>query len=264
MAKLSDSDIRYYTDRCKEYNDTIQGLLKYEEDTLAESRANPSKAAILLFDLSDRMCDLASNYLAINDISIAILDTKSEENLDEARKSLYKAIIYLENIVTAKTDAPFNEYETNLAELKGVDARRRFALVRKLGLAINLLQEAYGSNSKWKWSFVDMEGRTATVTKNIFQLDQAKQNMQPGAADQDTWVNHFRLIMRLLENAADRYIQRYQLSTKRGEDIRKATHYMGAAKYLYGMFGDPANAEKMQKKYDVWDARLRSLPVAER
>jgi hypothetical protein len=200
-----------------------------------------------------------SIYLALNGVSLAILDTKNEDALNEGRKSLYKAVIYLENVVTARTDAPFSEYEANLAELAGIGEERRFVLIRKMGLTIDLLRNAYGDNTKWKWAFVDIEGRFATIVKNLFDLKNAQRNMSPQTPGYDTAVHHYRLIVKLMEQAAERYIERFKLSTKRAEDVRLAVNCLGALKYVYSVLGDSENTEKTLKKYLGWQSVLQKL-----
>jgi hypothetical protein len=254
MAKSADEDVKYCKELAAAYETAIAGLLKFEAQVVTECRNTPATAAEKLFELAGEMCNLASNYLAINGISLAVLEARNEDALNEGRKALYKAVIYLENVVTARTDAPFSEYETNLAELAGVSEERRWMLIRKLGLSIDLLKNAYGTHSKWKWSFVDIEGRFATIVKNLFDLKNAVQNTSPQTAGYETATRHYRLIVKLLEQAADRYIERFTLSTKRAEDVRLAVNYLGALKYVYSVFADSENVEKAQKKHDGWNA----------
>jgi hypothetical protein len=264
MPKNAESDARYYAERTKNYTDKIAELLKLEADTLDAGRKDPANAALRLFELSGKMCDLASNYMALNRVSIAVLENRNEEALEEARKSIYKALIYAENIVTAKIDAPYSEYQKNLAELSGADEKRRYTLVRKIGLAVTLLETAYGSNSKWKWSFVDIEGRTAVVAKNLMELDKAVKNVQPGGTDQEVWTAHYRMITQLLEMGSGRFLQRYQLATHKGEDLRMACSMLGALKYIYETFGDRNSAQQVWKKLEVMVNRFDHIPVAER
>jgi hypothetical protein len=137
-------------------------------------------------------------------------------------------------------------------------------LIKKVGLTIDLIKNAYGMNTKWKWAFVDIEGRFATVTKNLFDLKNATQNMQTGTPGFETAVYHYRLICKLLDQAGDRYMQRYQLSTKRAEDILLAMACMGALKYIYSCLGDRENSEKAQKKFLSWQAMAGAASAKEK
>jgi len=258
MAKKSESEI-YYAERVKLYEDKIRDLLALETEVANDCRQNPATAGPKLFDLAGVMLDLASNYLAVNGTSLAVLDSRNENALNEARKSVYKAVIYLENVVTTKIDAPFSEYEENLAELADVSPERRYAMVRKIGLAIDLLKNAFGDNSKWRWAFVEIEGRFAAVAKNLFDLKNAQAATRPDAEGYVTAVRHLRLIEKLLADASEKYTARYQLSTKRAQDIQSALFFLGALKYVYSVMGERENVEAAQKKYDTGSALLREL-----
>ena len=50
----------------------------------------------------------------MNSLSLSFLGVKNEAFLNEARKCIYKALIYLEEIVSPIIDAPFSDYEQGL------------------------------------------------------------------------------------------------------------------------------------------------------
>jgi len=170
MAKITDTDRQMYHDKVKVYVSMTKALLDTEKHLLVEARKAGDGSAMKKITLSDEMLNLTSNYIAINGISWSVLKTKNEEALNDARKSLYKAVIYLEEVVTNLIDAPYSEYEEKLSEIESMDPNQRYNLIRKMGLAIDLLEQAYGDNSKWRWTFVDLEGRFAAAAKNIIDL----------------------------------------------------------------------------------------------
>jgi hypothetical protein len=251
--------LKYYNERIVTYNENIKDFLVSEALILEDSRQHPESAAEKLFALAESMCDLASNYLAINGISVSINNNKNEDMLNEARKTLYKSVIYIENIVTSKIDAPFSEYENNLAELSGVPDDKRYKLMCKLGLAIDLLKIAYGDNTKWKWSFVDLEARYAVIVKNLYDLKSASQNIHPDSPGYETAVFHLRLIEKLLSQSADKLNERYQLATKRPDDLRLAISYLYALKYILSIFGEKEKLAEVLRKLDVWNAAYTLL-----
>ena len=106
----------------------------------------------------------------MSSLSLSFLGVKNEAYLNEARKCIYKAIIYLEEIVSGLVDAPFSDYEAGLETISAFSDESRYNLVRKMGFTIDSLEEGFGENSKWKWSFVELEGRFAAVAKNLLNL----------------------------------------------------------------------------------------------
>jgi hypothetical protein len=245
-------------ERAGRYNEVIEELLSREKETLSLIRQDSNDPGMKRIALADDMLDLTSNYIIVNGISLAVLGIKNEEALNEARKSIYKCIIYLEGVVSNYVDAPFSDYEEKLAGIAAMDAAARYLIVRKIGLAIQLLEDAYGGNSKWKWSFVELEGRFAAVTKNIMDLKKAVVNTDPRSPEYEPTVYHLRLIKKLLSQTADRYRERYELSTKNAEDFNMGIRFLSALRRLYSLLGPRDDAEMTKKKLDIWSAKLEA------
>jgi len=204
------------------------------------------------------MINLASNYMAVNGISQAVLKVKNEESLNEARKSLYKAVMYLEEAVSNYIDAPFSDYEDKLAVIESFDQNYRYQLVRKMGLAIDMLEQAYGDNSKWRWTFVELEGRFATTTKNLLDLRNVIVNSSPQSPFYDSTVYHLRLVKKLLTQAADRYREKYELSTGQMLDFKTGINFLGALRRIHIVLSESEDAEMIKKKYAIWKVKLES------
>jgi hypothetical protein len=219
-------------------------------------RAENEGAAMARVALAEDMMNLASNYIIMSGVSEAVLDIRSEEALNDARKSLYRSIIYLEGALGYQIDAPFSDYEDKLERIAALDMAGRYLLVRKLGLAIRLLKDAYGNNSKWRWSFVEIEGRLAAVTKNILDLKKAAANTDPRSAEYEPTARLVRLTKKLLAQAADRYRYRHELATKNNEDLRMGVLFLSALLRIQSIFGNRNEAELTRKKMDVWEAKL--------
>ncbi|MDR0623444.1 MAG: hypothetical protein LBG10_03345 [Treponema sp.] len=257
MAKISNEQRHQYFERIKPYKETVDAVLKREQSLLTVIKQDPA-AAFKRLILVDEMLNLTSNYIIINGISQSVLKVKNEDSLNDGRKSLYKSVIYLEEVVGNQVDAPFSDYEEKLAEIEPVDAARRYLLVRKMGLAIELLENAYGDNTKWKWSFVELEGRFAAAAKNIVDLRNAVINTDPRSPSYEPTVYHLRLIKKLLMQAADRYREKYELSTNLIDDFKQGITFLSALRRLHIILGDREEAETVKKKLDIWSLKLES------
>jgi hypothetical protein len=260
MAKISEGDRHLYLARTKIYRDTIDAILSREKNILAEIQENPEAEGVAFkkLALAEEMLNLSSNYVIINHVSQAVLNVKDEEFLNEGRKALYKCIIYLEDVVSNYIDIPFTDFEEKLTEIETIDASRRYLLVRKIGLAIEIVELAYGDNSKWKWAFVELEGRFATVAKNIFDMKNAFTNVDPRSPNYEPTVYHLRLMKKLLTQAADRYRNKYELSTNRIDDFKLGINYVGALRRIHILMGEREEAETVKKKYEIWAAKLEA------
>jgi hypothetical protein len=258
MARISNEDRHQYFEKTKTFRASIDAILKQELTILSLIHKDPSGSAYRRLGLAEDMLDLASNYFVLNGISLSMLNLKNEEALNEGRKSIYKSVIYLEHLVTNYVDAAFSEYEAKLRELESVDAVRRYTLVRKMGLTIQLLENAYGENSKWKWTFVELEGRFAAVAKNIFDLKAAVVNTDPRSPIYAPTVYHLRMIKKLLMQAADRYRNKYELSTNRIDDFKQGINFLCALRRIHILLGERDEAEMVGRKLDIWSTKLET------
>jgi hypothetical protein len=256
MAKITTIDRLRYLERVGSFRKAIDELLKKEKETLPLIREENESSAMLRIALAEDMLNLASNYIIMSGVSNALLGIRNEETLNDARKSLYKCVIYLEGVLGNYVDAPFSEYEDKLARIASLDAAGRYLLVRKLGLAIQLLKDAYGDHSKWKWSFVELEGRFAAAAKNILDLKKASANTDPRSPEYEPTVYLVRLIKKLLSQTADRYRERYELSTRNTEDLKMGIRFLSALRRLQSLVGNRSEVEVTKKKMDVWESKL--------
>jgi hypothetical protein len=252
MAKVIDKNI----EQTSVYRATVEAILKQEQDELILLKSNAPDAALKRMGLADSMLNLASNYIVMDGVVRSVLKLGNEESLNEARKTLYKSIIYLEEVVSNYIDAPYSDYEGKLAEIDSVSPAQRYLLVRKMGLTINLLENAYGDNTKWRWTFVDMEGRYAAVAKNIINLKDVMVNSNFDSEHYEPTVRHLKLAKKLLSQAADRFREKYELSTNRIDDFKMGLSFLCALRRLDILTNDQAEAVATKKKLDIWNVKL--------
>ena len=259
MAKVSEEARLNFGKAIIPYKEKITATLEKEKTMLNgmhEGDIDYEQKKILL---CEDMIYVSSLYVSINTLSWKLLEVKNNDSLNDARKILYKAIIYLEDIVTDGIDIAFSELTPYLAKIQNVSIARRFTIVKKLGLAINILKDAFGDNSKWKWSFVELEGRFATVAKNFIDMkDSIKDYFDPRAENYETTVLYIRLITNLLDTSATAYRDKYELSTRRIDDMRNGIKFLLALRKLYIAIGNSEQAEEVKKKALVWKDKMDS------
>jgi hypothetical protein len=236
----------------------IDELLSKEEKILDMMKDTAGSYALERVTLAEMMLNLASNYIVINGVSQSILRTRNEDALNEGRKVVYRSVIYLEDTVSNFVDAAYSEYEERLAGIASLDAMRRYTLVRKMGLTIRLLEDAYGDNTKWKWSFVELEGRYAVVAKNLLDLKKAAASWDPRSPDYRPLTHHFRLSRRLLMQAADRYREKYELVTHNLDDFKTGILFLSALLRFLAQMGERGELDVIRKKYHIWITKLEA------
>lgn len=258
MGKISAEAKQRYFDRVKKYKAEVEKMLGWERNVLKLIENDEEGASYKRLNLCDARLNLASRYLLLNRVSLALLGVKNEAFLNDSRKSCYQSIIYLEDVVTGTIDAPFSDYEEKLEQIAGFGADKRCTLVRKLGFTIDTVEESFGPNSKWKWSFVELEGRFATVAKNLLNLKTLVAGLDPRAEHYEHRFDHLRLVKELLGRAADRYRERYELSTQRLDDFKRAMDYLQALRRIQILIGESDQAETVKKRIDVWKQKMES------
>lgn len=259
MAKISDEIRNEFSDTIKPYQSKITAILAKERTVLNSIEGGAEDSAYKKIMLCEDMIYVSTLYMAQNSLSLKILDVKNNDALNESRKILYKAIIYLEELVTNIIDVAYADLADKHEAIKKSSVHDRFYLIRKLGLAINLLELALGDNSKWKWSFVELKGRYAVVAKNFIDMRlAAKTYFDPSSDDYETTVLYIRLITKLLDQSAAGYRDKYELSTRRIDDMRNGIKFLLARNKLCLALGDKTNAEEIKKKAVVWKDKMNA------
>ncbi len=259
MAKISAENRELFNIKIAPYKDSIKEILDKEKNMLNLIQKDTSGIGYKKLMLCEEQIHIATIWINVNNLSVELLETKNNDALNDARKALYKAVIYLEDIVTSFIDCQYSEIEDKVAEIENTPLEKRFYLVKKLGLSIRLLIDAFGENTKWKWSFVELQGRFTTVAKNLLNLKQAcKDYFEPRSPDYDNTVFYIRLLLRLLDQSATQYRDRYELSTHRLDDMRSAINYLIALRRLQLLINMKDEAEEVKKKALVWKEKMES------
>ncbi len=259
MAKISPEAKLRYAEKVKEYKKTAEAIVEREKSILKSITDSNTRGTVYKsIAVAEERLNLASYYLLLNRVSVALLNTRNEGFLNDARKSCYQAIIYLEEVVTDYVDVPFSEYEDKLELMEEYGDDRRWYLARKLGFTIQLVKDAFGESSKWKWSFVELEGRYATVVKNLIDLRHVVAGLDPRADGYESRVALVALCKSHLARAADRYRERYELSTGRIDDFKCAISFLSALRRIHALLSENDEAEQVKKKLEVWKSKMSS------
>lgn len=259
MGKMITESREICNIKCEPYKNMISEALEREKNMLSSMTHDNAGKGYKRLILAEDMIGVATYFVTINNLTVEFVHSKNNDALNDARKSLYKAIIYLEEIVTNQIDAQPLDLEGKLAEISNTPLEKRYYIVRKLGLAISLLIDAFGDNSKWRWSFVELQGRFATVTKNLIDMKKAcKDYFDHNSPDYENTVLYIKLVRSLIDQSATAYRDRYELSTHRIDDIRLAINYLIAGRRVAILMGNAEEGEEMKKKALVWKEKMES------
>lgn len=258
MGKISAEGKKYYFEKLKKYKENIEQIKAREKNLLQIVQRDDNGAEYKRLTLADESLNLVSYFVLMNNLSMTLLGIKNEAYLNDARKACYKSIIYLEEIVSGYIDVPFSDYEERLEKIADYNQRDRWNLLRKLGYSIQAVKDGFGENTKWKWSFVELEGRMTTVAKNFLDLKNLVKGLDPRADFYEERYDHLNLVKEHLQQSADRYREKYELSTLRLDDFKIAINYLGALRRLHAVLGEGEESEVVKKKIDIWKAKMEA------
>lgn len=255
--KIRVQDRELCKEKCKPYEERIKQALAAEKEVLATIKQDEAQLPYKKFKLSEDMLSIAADYMQINNLAVELIAAKNNDALNDARKIIYKSIIYLEEIVTPTVDVAYNEIEDKVSQIADISVEKRYYLVRKLGLTIQLLEDAFGENSKWKMSFIEIHGRAAVVTKNLLDWKQAsKVYFDSTLPEYDNTMYYIRLVRKLLDQSSTQHRDKYELSTHRVDDMRLAIQFVLAERRICIALSEAEDAEKLKSKAQVWKDKL--------
>lgn len=253
MAKVDSESREEFNAEADHYKKRINESLEKEKSMLTVMKNDSVGIEYKKLILAEEMIYIATLYTAINGSSMKILQIKNNDALNDARKTLYKAIIYLEEIVTNSINVAYSELSDKMEAIANTPIQKRYQLVQKLGLAIQMVIDGFGDNSKWKWSFVELQGRYAVVAKNLLDMKAAvKDYFDPNAPNYEPTVLYVRLVKKLIDDSATAYRDRYELSTRRIDDINAGINFLLASRRIAVALGSSDEAEEIKKKAITW------------
>ncbi|MDX9899122.1 MAG: hypothetical protein RBT62_09385 [Spirochaetia bacterium] len=259
MSKITSEQRNRYATKVKELKTTMDSILA-KEQSFQNLLKQPGGQGLgyVRINLAKQTLALTSYQVLVSNLSVSLLGIKNEDSLSEARKSIGRSIKYLEDIVTGYVDVPFSDYKDNLEDISEVSYEERYALLRKIGFAITAIEEGYGANSKWKWSFVELWGKLAAVAKNSLDLKKAYQDMDLSSPNRMIALSYLAFIKKLLLSTSDRYREKYEVSSMKMDDFKQAILFLNALRRIHVVFGERNEAEELKKKIEIWSTKLEN------
>ncbi|MCI6179933.1 MAG: hypothetical protein MR662_05545, partial [Treponema porcinum] len=103
----------------------------------------------------------------------------------------------------------------------------------------------------------ELKGRFAVVAKNCLDMRKAaKAYFDPNNEDYETVVLYIRMLIKLLDASASGYRDKYELSTRRIDDMRNGIKFLLARHKLALALNDAKTAEEIKKKALVWKDKM--------
>lgn len=257
--KASEAQKAEFNERIKDMRDHVESItakIKESEKELL-GKTDKIETAAQRLKLAEMYMNVISFHSGMSALSQHMLNYKNESYLNEGRKILYKVLILLEEALGNHVDDPLNENEAVHEALSGkFDDKWKITFARTLGYNINLIEDCYGDNTKWKWSFVEVEGRYAIAMKNFIDYKTFIKNMDPRVPGFSERNNLMKLVKKLLGEAAELYRKKYELKEHRLDDMKYALNILGALRRILMYLGEAEEANERKKIYDLWKKKM--------
>ncbi|HOJ63627.1 MAG TPA: hypothetical protein PLE45_04330 [Spirochaetota bacterium] len=256
MGKITDQQRADFQEKINFYKTKIEDLNSQYKNLSIEMMKNKEKEPLLRIKAANLIMNQITIYCAMSDLSVFLLGVKNTAYLEKARQLLYEVIINLEKTVTNYVDVPFTDYSDKLEKISDYSDAEKLNIIKKIGYCIDLVKEEFGENTKWKWSFVEIEARFAVIAKNLFDMRKFQKLDDPREEGFQDRRAHLSVIQRLLRNASNGYREKFELSTKDIEDLKKAIDFQKALLRINMVLGDNEKIETCKKQIEVWNTLL--------
>jgi hypothetical protein len=256
-TKITTTKKLEYAERTKDFKEKIKEL----ENQLNAILKDISKGGELVNYKKIAAANLYLNLIALNiklsDISLEVLGIKNEAYLENARKLYYKLLAILEEIVGTHIDAPLTENKEALETISKLDDLKRLKLIKNISEALTSIEERFGPDSKWKWSFVDLEARAAVLCKNLIDFKLIQEKNDPRIEGYPERNETMRFIKSYLRRAADRVREKYEIATHDFGEMKKAIQILEVLARISTVFSTTQEEiDNLRKTIKTWQEKL--------
>jgi hypothetical protein len=162
----------------------------------------------------------------------------------------------LEEIAGTEIDRPLVDNKEFLKKIEKVTIRQILQISQKVLYVFDTLLEKMGENNKFKWSFVDLYVRIATVMKNMINfsdIEKYRDIRNPFFRDRQELI---RLCKTTLEEAAKQARQKYEMTSLAPGEMKKAIDLVSALRKINILYGETDESQKNKTLIDALNARL--------
>lgn len=250
----------------QEFNDKVGDFKAYLEDLKKELniyktqlKKKPDMTPYYYVAMAVNAIKNINTNLLINELSISIQGINTQNYLESSKREISNAISYLEQVVGNDLDGSLNENKDKLKTIVHITSTQRLNLIKSLQEAIRKTINAFGTNSKWKWSWPDIHYRLAVLAKNIFDFREFEKGKDLDNPDYYIQREHFNLIISLANNAAQEYRSKFDLSTQNVSDLKNSIAMLDLNRRIFQITGETDDLEKTKTLIESLKERVESM-----
>jgi len=234
-----------------EFNENLADFKVYLDDLKKETslyksqqKKNKNLEPYYNIALAIDSVKLINTCILINEMSVSIMGLKNENYLGIARKEIYNIFSYMEKVVGSDFDGSLSENKDLLALIEEYNPVQRLNLIKAVQEIIFKMIDAFGTGSKWKWSWPEIHFKLAVLAKNLmdFRAMEAENDLENPYYH--TRKEHFNMIVELANFAAQEYRTKFDLSTQDVGDLKKSVSLLEMNRKIFQITGETDDLEK--------------------
>jgi hypothetical protein len=251
MATVSKAEKAAYNDEIKDIKRDVEQIKKSINEVIGKKKKHPAIVNYYNLEMASRGMDQMDDFLKMNDLSVEMLGIKNGTFLENARKEYYKVLQQMEDIVGNEIERSLKENDEYLASINKVNPRQILSFIKRMHRLLNDLVNKFGQDSKWKWSFTELQARTAIITKNITSFSEVAKYRDP----RSDFFHERRELMQLckesLTEAARQFRTKYEMAGKARDDLQRSIKYLATLRKIHVLFGEDTEATKLKNIIDA-------------
>ena len=248
---LSKAEKAAYNDEIKDLKRDVDQVKKTINEALSKKKKFPNIVGYLNLEIASREMDAIDDFLKMNDLSVEMLGIKNSGLLENARKEFYKLLQHMEEVVGSDIDRTLKENDEYLGKINRVNQAQVLNFVHRMHRILDNMKNKFGTDSKWKWTFVDLQARVAVITKNITSFSEVAKFRDPRSEFFYERRDLMQLCKDSLAEAARQFRAKYEMAGKARENLEKSIAYLSALRKIHVLFGEDTDATKLKNIIDA-------------
>lgn len=251
-----------YLENSKDFKAYIEELKKEANLYKAQMKKNTNKEMDPFYQLALIMISvkLMNTLVNINEVSVdARAGIKAEEQLNTARKEIYAIITNMEKVVGNDYENGLDENRELLDKIKNINPQQRLNFLKVFKKSIDSIIEAFGQNSKWRWSWPEIYFKYSVLCKNLFDFREFEKENDLDNPYYYVRREHFKLIIDNANYAAQEYRTKFDLSTTDTADLKKSVAMLELIRKIYQITGNNDDLGKTKTLIESLNNKIENL-----
>ncbi len=187
----------------------------------------------------------------MSNVSLKMLGYRNTKFLDNAKSDFSRILQLMGETVGLDVDRSLKENDQYLEKIDRITPAQMLSLIQDIHHTFRNLRSAFGEDTKWKWLFVEMQAKSALITKNATSFSDIARLRDPRTEYFKERKELMELCKKSLADAAKQYRTKYELSGKARDDLQRTIELLSALRKIHVLFGEENEANRLKTTIDA-------------